>query len=116
VFLSSPAPLLRRPEMAVTYAMRAVDQTEGNNPAHLGTLAAALLANGDSQGAAEILRRALALDLDDPSVAADLLRVRLDLIARGITVDVPAPLLRLAHRNVSPTAGQPDFPVREPGP
>ena len=116
IFLTSPAPLLRRPEKAVVYAMRAVEQTEGNNPSHLATLAEALLATGNIQGATDVLRRALKLDCDDPSVATDLLRARMDLEKHGVVLDVPASLLRLAHRNVAPAPDQPDFPVREPGP
>ncbi|MFO0980134.1 MAG: tetratricopeptide repeat protein [Planctomycetota bacterium] len=116
VFLTSPAAVLHRPEKAVTYAMRAVDQSEGTNPAHLATLAAAMIATGKLQSAAEVLQRVLSLDFDDPTVAADVVRAATSLGRDGVRVEIPEPLEKIARRGLAAAPSQPDLPMPEPGP
>jgi tetratricopeptide (TPR) repeat protein/predicted Ser/Thr protein kinase len=79
LLVRTPFPDLRDPKAAVVYAQRAVDSSNGTEPALLDLLAQAYCAAGEPGKAVEVSRRALALlPAVDPGSPKTALRVELE--------------------------------------
>ena len=82
-FSQVPLAHLRRPQLAVRYARRAVELSGGRAPDFLYTLAVACRVAGDRQGARQAARQGLALlALPKPGARPSLMRRRLEEEAR----------------------------------